>query len=367
MDKKVLDNKCPSCSAPLKYNGALGKFKCDYCDSEFTMEELKNKTNASKDDYNEVKKDEVQHEEQILKQVDNTEYVSYNCPDCGAEIIADENTASTFCVYCGNTSIIKSRLSGQFAPTKIIPFKTEKQQAIDAFKNLSKGRPLMPKMFNNEANIEKIQGVYIPFWLYDFSVQGGIRATATKVKSWTSGEYHYTKTDTYNVTRAGAMHYEKIPVDGSTRFDNDIMNSLEPFYFHYLEDYNHAYLSGFLAEKYDVDSTKAMSEASSRAISSARNVMLADMKGYNTKAIKDDTLSINELDKKVEYVLLPVWMVNVKYKGKMYIFAMNGQTGEFIGDIPLDTKKAVITSILLFVLCFALVMIVAYLAYLGGA
>ena len=132
---KVLDNKCPSCGAAIHFKPELGKFKCDYCDSEFTAEQLK--------DMDKLKEEEVK--EKSKKSDNYSDYVNYNCPDCGAEIIADENTAATFCVYCGNTSIIKNRLSGDFAPKYIIPFKMEKQKAIDAFKSLRKGRPLVPK------------------------------------------------------------------------------------------------------------------------------------------------------------------------------------------------------------------------------
>ena len=121
---KVLDNKCPSCGAPIHFKPELGKFKCDYCDSEFTAEQLK--------DMDKLKEEEVK--EKSKKSSDNySDYVNYNCPDCGAEIITDENTAATFCVYCGNTSIIKNRLSGEFAPKYIIPFKIEKKKALIHF------------------------------------------------------------------------------------------------------------------------------------------------------------------------------------------------------------------------------------------
>ena len=342
---KVLDNKCPSCGAVIHFKPELGKFKCDYCDSEYTAEELQNM-------------------DDIVNESDNTEYVNYNCPDCGASIVADANTAATFCVYCGNTAIIKSRLSGEFAPSKIIPFKKEKKKAIEAFKNLRKGRPLVPKSFVSEKNIEKITGVYIPFWLYEVNVSGTVEASATKVRSWTSGNTRYTKTDFYNLIRSGSMIYNRIPVDGSTRFDNDIMNTIEPFDYNKLIDYNHAYLSGFLAEKYDVEKEKAFSEAEKRALNSSREEVLNSMVGYTSKTIKTNNLSANQTS--CEYVLLPVWMVNVKYQDKYYLFAMNGESGEFIGNIPIDNKKAVIIGVTIFVLTFLAVIIISYILFLIG-
>ena len=352
---KVLDNKCPSCGAAIHFKPELGKFKCDYCDSEFTAEQLK--------DMDKLKKEEEALEKSGKK--DNySSYVNYNCPDCGAEIITDENTAATFCVYCGNTSIIKNRLSGEFAPSKIIPFKIEKKKAIDAFKRLRKGRPLTPREFTNEKNIEKIQGVYIPFWLYDVNVSGTVEAKATKVSSWTSGNTHYTKTDYYKVIRSGDMFYNMVPVDGSTRFNNDMMNSIEPFDYSKLIGYNHAYLSGFLAEKYDVSKEDAFKDAKTRTLNSTREQMLSSMVGYSSKTITSNTLESSI--KNTEYVLLPVWMVNVKYNNQFYLFAMNGESGKFIGNIPIDKKNAFIITIITFVIALLICIGISYLIYLGG-
>ena len=344
---KVLDNKCPGCGATIHFKPELGLFKCDYCDGEYTAEQLK--------DMEKINKEEV----------DTTNYVNYNCPDCGAEIITDENTAATFCVYCGNTSIIKNRLSGEFAPSKIIPFKIEKKKAIEAFKKLRKGRPLTPKEFTSERNIEKIQGIYIPFWLYETEVSGTIEATATRVKSWTSGNTHYTQTDYYNVVRTGTMEYHRVPVDGSTRFANDMMNTIEPFDYSKLIDYNHAYLSGFLAEKYDVSKEDAFADAKSRTLNTTKQEMLSSMNGYTSKVVKKNDLEAKETN--VEYALLPVWMVNVKYKDKYYLFAMNGESGKFIGNIPLDKKRALMYTIITFIIAFIIFTIIsAIISSTGG-
>ena len=359
MTNRALDNKCPACGAPILYKPNLKKWKCDYCKSEFTLEEMKKYNNASNEKNN--IKEEVKKEKQ--KEKDNTNYYEYNCKDCGAKIIADENTAATFCVYCGNTAILKEKLSGKFAPDMIIPFKNEKEKAIEAFKSLNKGRPLMPNFFNDEKNIEKIKGVYIPFWLYDVKVNGELDATSTTSTTWTVGDTVYTKTDTYRLEREGEMSFNKIPVDGSTRFDNDIMNTIEPFNYSELEEYNHAYLSGFLAEKYDVDEETSFKDAEERSLNSARDTIKDDM-GMGIKTIVNDTLASTKLLTK--YVLLPVWMINVKYKDKFYTFAMNGQTGEFVGNIPVDKKKAFIYGILTFVITFILVVLISYIFYKGG-
>lgn len=348
--ERSLDYKCPTCNAAIIYDPKNKMWNCEYCGNKYTIEDLKKHNNA--------KKIEVSEEEA------NVEYVSYHCKDCGAEIIADAQTSATFCVYCGNTAILKNKLVGKFAPDLIIPFKMDKQVAIDEFKNLSKGRPLMPKFFNDEKNIEKIKGIYIPFWFYDICVDGDITLRAEDISTWHSGDYRYTKTDTYTLVRDGSMNFYKIPIDGSTRFDNDTMNSLEPFIYSQLEEFNYAYLSGFYAEKYDQTADELYNLAANRAIESAKETMSKSTKVYSTKVITKENLKPIPLDKK--YALLPVWMVNVKYKDKLYLFAMNGQTGEFIGDIPIDKKKAVLYSILTFVISFIIITIISYVIYTLG-
>ncbi len=356
--QKALDNKCPSCGAPIKFNAKTQNFKCEYCFSEYTLEEMKKYNNASNEEAN--KKEEPVVIKKDKK--DDTTYVTYLCKNCNAEIIADENTAATFCVYCGNTAILKDKLSGKFAPSKIIPFKKTKENAIEAFKSLKKGKPLVPKDFISEKNIEKITGVYIPFWLYDIKVSGLLEAKSTHETTWTSGNYTYVKTDIYKMESDGEMTYYKVPVDGSTRFDDDIMNSIEPFDYKDLEEYNHAYLSGFLAEKYDVEKDTAVDIADKRALKSTEETMLRDMNVPGHKVVTNNALVPAVMNS--EYAMLPVFMVNVKYKDKFYTFAMNGQTGEFVGNIPLDKKKAFIYTIVIFAIIFGLIMLIGYIIYL---
>lgn len=354
VNEKALDHKCPGCGAPIHFNPTVGKWKCEYCNSEFSLEDMQKYNNASSLENN--AEDDI---------VDETNYVSYKCKNCGAEIIADDQTAATFCVYCGNTAILKNKLSGEFKPDYIIPFKTEKEQAVKAFENISKGRLFVPKDFNSKANIEKIKGVYIPFWLYDFKVAGDLNLSATKTHTTTTADMRYIKTDYYKLYRNVLMNYTKIPVDGSTRFNNDIMNSIEPFNYKELVQYNHAYLSGFLAEKYDIDGDSLINEAQDRALESSRNKVVNDVTNFSSKSIDEDNLKAEITNRK--YALLPVWMVNVKYKDNFYLFAMNGQTGEFIGDIPLDKNKVARYSILSFIIAFIVVILVSIVLYwMGG-
>ena len=353
-----LENRCPACRASIKFNPKLGKWKCAYCGSEFTLEEMQaHSDNAST---------EKKNRKDAKVEDDNIEYVQYRCESCGAEIIADKETAATFCVYCGNTAILQSKLSGKFSPDLVIPFKNTKEDAITAFKGLSKGRPLMPKDFNNEQNIEKIRGIYIPFWFHDYDIDGQLVFSGKTFDHWSRGDTHYTRTNIYEITREGSLKFTKVPIDGSTRFDNALMNSIQPYDYSELVPYNHAYLSGFLAERYDVEEKDTEEEMEKNVLELAQNTFLNSAPMYSAKVIKTNTLAPKEHT--FEYALLPVYMVNVKYGGKMYTFAMNGQTGEFIGNIPVNKKKAVIIATIMLISLFLLFLACFFIAYkLGGS
>lgn len=331
----TVDHKCPNCTATLTFNPSNQRWDCEYCKSSFELKDLKlNKENF------------LRANNKPLKDLD-----VYTCKNCGAEIMADVNTTATFCVYCKSTAIIKNRLTDAYEPTAIIPFKKTKEEAITAFKNIGIRKIFMPKKFSDEKNIQEMRGIYIPFWLFDFECSGELTGTATKVTRWSNYDYRYTKTDFYQVERRGTFSFDNIPVDGSKNFNDAIMNSIEPFDYKELQKFNYSYLSGFYAEKYDLDDNEVVKDASIRALSTVQDILSRELYGYTSKS----TSSTNKITKQnSQYVLFPVWMLNIKYKGEIRPFAMNGQTGKMIGDIPIDYKKLVIFTIILFGAIFLL-------------
>lgn len=353
---KTVDHKCPSCNASINYNPKDKNWVCEYCGSKFTLDELKaNEENFEKTNVNKSK--ELKEDKDSKETV---EMDQYHCQDCGAEIIADKNTAATFCVYCKNTAILKSRLADKFAPSKIIPFNKTKEDAIAAFQQVGKGKFLMPKEFSDPKNIQELTGIYIPFWLYTCKMKGFVGGKGTKVMTWSTYDYIYTKTDTYRVERGGIYSFENIPVDGSERFNDAVMNSIEPFNYSELEDFNYSYLSGFLAEKYDVEKNDAKKITIERAKTSTLDDLQAKARSGGYATFVADKKETNVEEESIDYVLLPVWMVNIKYKEKMYTFAMNGQTGKMIGDIPYSKGKLLAFIAIMFVVIFAIVALISY-------
>lgn len=340
----VAEHKCIGCSATLPFNPKTQKWDCEYCGRSYTLEEL--------DAYEAM-------QNQKKEKVSSKDMDLYRCPSCGAEVVADDTTSATFCVYCGNTNILKDRLQEEFAPKYIIPFKNTKVDAKAAFKKCTKGKIFAPKEFSDLNNIEKIYGVYIPFWLYDTKVQASLSGTGKDIKSWSSGDYRYTKTDTYSIARKANMEYERVPVDGAKKFADDIMQSIEPFVYTDLEPFNMSYISGFLAEKYDVTEDEAYKVAEERIKNTALEKLKTTGRIYTSMNVMSHEENVEKQN--TDYTLLPVWMLNIKYKNKMYPFAMNGQTGKLIGDIPISISKMITFYFILVAILTAIIAIFIYI------
>ena len=344
---EALDHKCPSCGAVLKFSPKEQKWSCDYCGSKFSLEELQKYKNASSVEVNQKKDVKVEQAD------------VYRCSSCGAEIIADENTTATFCVYCGNTAILKERIQNSRVPDYIIPFQKVKEDATSVFLQLVKHKPLVPRTFKSRKNIDKITGVYIPFWAYDFDVSGTAKFKCIDTHTWSDYNTRYTKTDTFDVVCEGNMNYDKVLADGSSRFSDELMDSLEPFDYTSLTEYNHAFLSGFLSEKYDVLENQAIERARNRTLNTTVS-LLQDKIRHQSITPVDNNISLKNVHS--NYILLPVFMVNIKYHDKMYTFAMNGQTGKIVGCLPLGVKEVILWSCGIFLLCLA----VCIALYFGG-
>ena len=335
INQSAANYQCPACGGPLHFVGETGKLQCDYCGSSYEIEQIDSKYGrAGAGAPNEGKARAATSSET------NQEYSNlfeYNCPSCGAQLFCDETTAATSCPYCGNNQVVHKAFSGGKMPQKIIPFKLEKQAAINALKNHYKGKKLLPKVFREQNHIEEIKGVYVPFWLFDghVDVQLDMKGTRSTV-NYTSKEKIIT-TGHYNITRAGTVSFEKISVDASKKMDDALMDSIEPFDYDDLRDFTASYLPGFFAEVYDVSTEECYDRAKLRAENTAVDEIRNSVSGYETVSVVNKKVRIT--NDKVTYSFMPVWVLSTKWRDKNYIFAMNGQTGKMVGDLPVDKGR----------------------------
>jgi DNA-directed RNA polymerase subunit RPC12/RpoP len=329
----LLQYKCPACGGAIEFDSTAQRMKCPYCDTEFdlkTLEDYDNQLHGGVQDdmaWNQEKRNQWQAEDGSAV---------YVCQSCGGEIIAEETTAAASCPYCSNPVVMTHRLTGELRPDFIIPFQLNKQQAKNAYQNYLKGKRLLPKVFKEENHIDEIKGLYVPFWLFNADADAHIRYKATKIRTWSDQNYDYTQTQFYSVIREGGIGFQRVPVDGSSKMPNDLMESLEPYDFSKAVDFQTAYLAGYLADKYDVSDTESIPRANERIRKSTIDTFATTVRGYHTVTPEENNIHL--ANGKTSYAFYPVWILNTTWEGQKYIFAMNGQTGKFIGNLPVDTK-----------------------------
>lgn len=331
---KLIEYKCPCCGGAINFDSNIQKMKCPYCDTEFEMDSLKA--------YDEELKKETGDDMSWNTNTAGGEWDSqetagmsvYTCKSCGGEIVGNESTAATSCPFCGNPVVMTGQFAGALRPDLVIPFKLDKKAAKAGLKKHFEGKRLLPKVFKSEAHIDEVKGVYVPFWLFDTEAQANVRYKATKVHTWRDSKYRYTQTSHFLLSRTGQIGFEQIPVDGSSKIANDITESLEPYSFEEAVDFQTAYLAGYLADKYDVAAGESVDRANERVRRSTEEALRDTVNGYMT-VIPEHT-SIHLEDGKIHYALLPVWLLSTTWRGQNYLFAMNGQTGKFVGNLPMD-------------------------------
>ena len=333
----LLQYTCPCCGGKLEFDSDVQKPKCPYCDTEFEMEALE----AVDDELKGEKADSMEWQtpnETWAEQQNGEEDVKiYVCDSCGGEVMADKTAAAMRCPWCDSPIVMKGNVAGSLRPDWVIPFKLDKEAAKEKFKEHLTGKKFLPDVFADENHIDEIRGVYVPFWLFDADTTSEFQFRGTKVSHWSSGSYAYTKTSHYALQRKGNLGFAKVPVDGSKKMPDDLSESVEPYQTGELTDFHTAYLSGFLADRYDVSAEESQKRANTRIRKSVEDAFRATTGGYGSVIVKSSNVQVN--NGQAKYALLPVWILNTTWNGEKFVFAMNGQTGKFVGNLPLDIKK----------------------------
>lgn len=328
--------KCPSCGAGIHFKPALQKFNCDFCLSEYTEEEFKSASNKV-----------VEEDQQHLG--------SYECNSCGASVVTDDTTTSTFCYYCHNPVIISSRLKGDFQPNKLIPFAIDKKSAQEKFLSWTRNKRFVPKDFYSKSQLEKITGIYLPYWWADCEVDIDYVGEANKIRVWRSGGREYTETKKYQIVRKGKIDINNVSELAFTKIDEILLNGIAPYNENQVIDFSMPYLSGFFAEQYDIQQEEIKPKIEEQVNRYSNYLRNETVSGFNF--VKDLRNNTNMVCKEWNYTLLPAWILTYLYKGKTYVYAVNGQTGKSFGELPLSNRRLLNVSGIIFLITFIILLI----------
>lgn len=321
--------KCVNCGGNTIYDPEKATLFCPYCDG----------VNCGEEKY-----DHAQME---------------ICPNCGGEVVVKEHSSAVKCAYCDHSIILDERVEDRYLPYRMIPFKLGREKVKELLKNKFKKAIFTPTDFLSEAQLKKMQGEYVPFWMYDYHTDARLNATGIKVRVWVAGNTEYTEKSFFQVRREMNISYEDIPADASIAMPDSIMDLMEPYDYKALVPFSKKYLSGFLGEKYNMDAEAIESRAHMKMEKSAEQKLRSTVSGYSS--VTDQTKIINVLSHQHKYDLLPVWKYDYAYKGQIYPFYINGQTGKIVGKLPVSVPKVMAYSATLWATLTASIAMVGFI------
>ena len=334
---------CKVCGSELYWDAKTNSLKCEYCDSVFNINDFEDAT-LNKEN---VKDESIKDTSYISEELEDG-MVAYQCNKCSGTVITSKLTMAEVCPYCGESISITSKSVGEFRPKYIIPFGIEKKRAKEIYQDYVKHAIFVPKAFKLDNIVEKMQGLYAPFFLHDLENKSYHEFTGEIITKRQSGEYTIVKHDVYLLQADIKCKYEKLPTDGSLRLDDYMMKCVEPYDYKGIKDYNPAYMSGFLAEQTDEDETDIDHMAIERSKEGNNYKARGLFNRYSGLCDKNAQYGISKHVK--HYTMLPLWLLNVNHGSKNYQFAINGQTGKITGKLPLDIKRLGLTSGITFIL-----------------
>ncbi|MBQ2876116.1 MAG: TFIIB-type zinc ribbon-containing protein [Clostridia bacterium] len=321
--------KCPNCGAGLVFDAEKQSFSCEFCLSSFTEEELLGS------DSERAAEAEARENEEF-----SAELNEYHCNSCGAEIIADRSTVADFCYYCHNPIVLADRVSGIQKPTKIIPFRFNKEEAKEIFLRYAKKKLFLPKDYFSPEQSDKITGVYYPFWVVDADTHANLTATGKRIRTWRAGNYRYTETSSFAVSRDGEIHFEDLSASAISTEDKAMLEGILPYQLNEHIDFSMPYLQGFIAKKRDIESDRLSAELRGKMAGYASTILSGTVRGYS--AVVDKRTELTVKGSRWDYTLMPVWMLTYQRGGRTYTYAMNGSTGKIYGELPVSKPKLAI-------------------------
>ena len=341
MTEAAVTYHCPNCSAGLAFDPGTGKFSCEYCRSEFTEQELaQTETAKAAEDAASAAAERAAEESEIPDDEFCAGIRTYTCSACGAEIMADENTAATSCPYCHNYVLFSGRLAGQMKPHKVIPFRFSKEDAQKSFFAFAGKKRFVPRDFVSKEQVDKICGIYYPFWVTDADVGASMTARATRVRTWRAGDYRYTETSNYHISRAGEIHFEDIVTPAITEEDREMLDGILPYPSDSLKEFSMPYLAGFIAKKRNIEKESVREAVRTRMTNYATTLLRGTIGAYTTVTPNVPRLLTRTIH--WDYTLMPIWLLTYQHRGKTYTYAMNGYTGKVWGRLPVSGKKLAI-------------------------
>lgn len=339
--EKETDKKCPNCGATITFDPASGMMHCEYCGYSKEL---------PKDDYqNEIR--EMDFESALHKESFNwgEQKKQVQCKQCGAVSIYDALETAAVCPFCGSTHVMPAANENTIAPGGVCAFTVTNEQASACFAKWLKRKWYVPRKAKLSANPEALHGVYLPYWTYDAQTTSNFTARSGEdtTEKDSNGRSQTTTTWT-NVSGVYEEFFNDVQILASKRHADSGVKDCEPFDFSKIMPYNPQVLAGFIAERYSIGLNEGWKVCQNIIhLELERNIIKFIKNRWHSDRVDRLKFSTDYDHITYKYIIVPAWISSFKYKGKVFQFAVNGQTGKVGGKTPVSIFRVILFFIFL--------------------
>jgi len=357
--EKIHRYPCPACGADLLYEPRDGFLSCTYCGHKEAIptsaEEIEER---SFQQYLQIKPEQLE----VLA----TNALEVQCQSCGATVTFTPPEVARQCDFCGVQIVAQAKSADpMLAPEAVLPFRITQQQANSALHQWLQSRWFAPNALKSFAQPDSIHGVYLPFWTYD--------TNTTSYYTGERGEHYYVNetyyeqdsqgnqvertrtvqhTRWYSASGTVSRWFDDVLVPATVSLAHDRLEELEPWDLSDLKPYDPAFLSGFKAQRYQVDLAKGFERVKEVTAVVIQSDVRQDI-GGDEQRVHDVATHYSGITFK--HLLLPVYAGAYRFNQKIYQIVINGRTGEIQGDRPYSFWKiALFVMLILFILLIIL-------------
>lgn len=342
------DRKCPQCGATMDYDPSTGGLYCPYCDyrEEIKAADASGNEKAEELDFN------------TAEFTGNCDWgaakKTVTCKSCGAVSVYDALEVASECPYCGSNQVMEANDVKTLAPNGVVPFAVTAKTAGEKFTTWLKKKWFAPKEAKMSAKAEAFKGIYLPYWTFDADTSSNYTAEYGIDRKVKSGDEEKTVTDWHRTSGHYNHFIDDELVEATGNQNVSILKQIAPYDTNSSKAYKPEYLAGFAAERYSIGLKEAWEKAKASIRSKLNSLISSKITDdHNADHVRNLIVTTNYSNITYKYVMLPVWMSSFTYKGKVYQFAVNGQSGKVGGKYPVSPWRvafAILIAILVIIL-----------------
>ncbi len=337
---------CPNCGASVAYDVTARGVACEYCGYTRTEVGLPVGRAAPEQEFNLDTWNEAEKGWGIIRK-------ELFCSQCGAVISIPDVAITSTCPFCASNQVnIRTSTQAVLRPKFLMPFQINPEKSRNLSKSwLGKGW-YHPKELSTQAFIDRIVGIYLPFWTFDSIINASWRAEVgyerqNKYFDSHRGEWKTrVEIDWRWESNRTELSIDDLTIIGSSHANKKILVKLLPFDMNNLANYDTDYLAGWQAHSFDIGLPDAWNEAKNIMRASAKEACYAQIK---SPRVRNFSMVADFSEEKWRYVLLPVYMSSYRYMEKIYQMMVNGISGKVSGHKPVDWPKVWLVIAILFI------------------